>query len=411
MQYPFIKEYNIIKYYPILIITLPVGIVVLIFFAIIWPLFKVRFGLINCDRIGHFAANTELYICNKIYNKCNALDLLYFPKEVANTQLEKMVKRKIIILPKFIIRPLDLICRKFYFFKNHRAITSSYGDHDINNLLDKMPAQIKMNTAETKYGKKILKNMGVPKGSKFICLIVRDNSYVEKRWSNKGTMNFHSHRNIDINDFRKASVELTNKGYYVLRMGSIVKGDFLFPKNNMIIDYANSSFQSDFMDIFLMSHCYFCISTVTGLDAVSFVARKPILFVSSIPIGMYSTSSKKFMNCTRNHFSIQKKTNLTTSEIFNNNLAFALDKKNFDKKKIILKSYSGADLKKIVIEMNEYVKNHFKYKNKSDKNLNDQYWKLYETLHKSHKSDYNLHGSLKSSYSCFFLKKFRNHLK
>jgi putative glycosyltransferase (TIGR04372 family) len=411
MQYPFSKEYNIIKYYPILIITIPIAMVVLIFFAIIWPFFKVRFGLISCDRIGHFAANTELYLCNKIYNKCNALDLFYFPKEVANTQLEKMVKRKIIILPKFIIRPLDLICRKFYFLKNHRAITTSYGDYDINNLLDKMPAQIKMNTAETKYGKKILKNMGIPKGSKFICLIVRDNSYIEKRWSNKGTMNFHSHRNIDINDFRKASVELANKGYYVLRMGSIVKGNFLFPKNNMIIDYANSSFQSDFMDIFLMSHCYFCISTVTGLDAVSFIARKPILFVSSIPIGMYSTSSKKFMNCTRNHFSIQKKTNLTTSEIFNNNLAFALDKKNFDKKKIILKSYSSADLKKIVIEMNEYVKNHFKYKNKSNKNLNDQYWKLYETLYKSHKLDYNLHGSFKSSYSCFFLKKFRNHLK
>lgn len=405
-----IKELNIIKYYPILIITLPVGLLILIFLSIIWPFFKVRFGLINCDRIGHFAANTELYMCNKLYNKCNALDLFYFPREVSNRQLEKMVKREIIILPKFIIRPLDLISRKLSLFKNHRAITSSYGDYDVNNLLDKLPAQIRMNTEEIRRGKEILSEMGIAKGSKFICLIVRDNAYVEKRWSNKGTMDYHSHRNIAINSFRKASVELTKKGYYVLRMGSIVNSKFFFPKNNMIIDYANSRFRSDFMDIFLMSHCYFAISTVTGLDAVSFIARKPILFVSSIPIGMYSTSSKKFMNCTRNHFSIQKRSNLTTSEIFKNDLAFSLDKRDFNKKKVILKNYSGEDLKKIVIEMHEYVKNNFRHKNKSDKKLNNQYWKLYKKFYNSKKKDFNFHGKLKSAYSSFFLKKYKSHL-
>jgi len=408
----FSKEINIIKNYPILLITLSISFFLLILFTLLWPIFRIRFGLINCDRIGHFSANTELYLCNRLISKSYYFDIFYYPKSPVNQQLSIMVKRKLIILPKFFIRPLDLISRKLSIFKRHRAITSLSGDHDANNLLDKIPSQITMNKEELNLGYKLLKSIfGLKAKKKFICLIVRDDAYLEKQWLNKGTMNFHTHRNIDINNFYYAANELTKKGYYVFRMGSKVNKKFNTYNNKMIIDYANSNFRTDFMDIFLMSNCFFCISTVTGLDAVSLMARKPILYLSSIPIGYYTTSSKKFMNCTRNHFYVKKNRNLKTSEIFKNSLAFSLDKRDFEKKKVILKNYTSKDIYNIAIEMLSYVKNNFKL-NSKQKILNKKYWDNYNFLfRKYNKFNYHLHGNYDSVYSSYFLRNNYHHLK
>jgi len=52
-----------------------------------------------------------------------------------------------------------------------------------------------------------------------------------------------------------------------------------------IIDYAFSDERCDFLDIWLMANCAFCISTGTGLDVIATIFRRPTLYLNFLPLG------------------------------------------------------------------------------------------------------------------------------
>ncbi len=78
---------------------------------------------------------------------------------------------------------------------------------------------------------------------------------------------------------------LAEKGYWVFRMGKAVRNNFN-AEHPRIQDYANSTYRSDFLDIWLMAHCHFCLTTGTGLDDVCIAFRRPIVEVNHLPIGI-----------------------------------------------------------------------------------------------------------------------------
>ena len=59
-----------------------------------------------------------------------------------------MLRRKILILPKIIVRPFCLISRKLDFFSNHVTGKPSNGDYDVKNLLDQSKTQVKFTDDE-----------------------------------------------------------------------------------------------------------------------------------------------------------------------------------------------------------------------------------------------------------------------
>ena len=142
-------------------------------------------------------------------------------------------------------------------------------------------------------------------------MTIRDDKYVEKNWKNKKTMDYHKHRNMEIDDFIPMCKYLNKKGFFVVRMGSDVKKKMSYT-NPKFIDYSVSDFKSDFLDIYILANCYFNVSSVMGLDAIPFIFRKPILYLSSIPIGHFSTSSKRFLNVT---FEVREPESSTKIEI------------------------------------------------------------------------------------------------
>ena len=87
----------------------------------------------------------------------------------------------------------------------------------------------------------------------------------------------------DIDNYKESAMYLAQKGYWVFRMGKGAKKrfDIDHPK---IFDYAFSDYRSDFLDVWLMANCNFCISTGTGIDAVATIFRRPILMINYIPI-------------------------------------------------------------------------------------------------------------------------------
>ena len=58
----FKKEFRILKSEPLLFITLPFSLIILLILKLLSPILLIRFGLLHSDRIGHFLINTELFL-------------------------------------------------------------------------------------------------------------------------------------------------------------------------------------------------------------------------------------------------------------------------------------------------------------------------------------------------------------
>ena len=65
----FKKEFRILKSEPLLFITLPFSLIILLILKLLSPILLIRFGLLHSDRIGHFLINTELFFCEEIKTK------------------------------------------------------------------------------------------------------------------------------------------------------------------------------------------------------------------------------------------------------------------------------------------------------------------------------------------------------
>ena len=73
--------------------------------------------------------------------------------------------------------------------------------------------------------------------------------------------------------------KISEKNLYCFRMGSAVinKLEHINPR---IIDYANSEDQSDFLDVYLGSRCFFSVYSDSGISLIPVVFNRPIAFVN-----------------------------------------------------------------------------------------------------------------------------------
>ena len=236
-----------------MLLAIPVSLISLLMIFILRPLIKVRVGFLHCDRLGHFAPDIELYLCEREVRKFKhkTIDLFYFPRTPVNQQLAVMCKRKLNILAWFFLRPLDLIIRSFSCLSDYRVITGRGAERDIDNLLDQLPLNLEFTSEEEDSGRAGLSNIGIKDNSSFVCLNVRDSSYLKHIY--KGSdIRYHNYRDSDIQNFIMTTEALVDRGYFVIRMGVKVNEALNFKHPNFI-DYATNGMRSDFMDIYLGS--------------------------------------------------------------------------------------------------------------------------------------------------------------
>ena len=209
---------------------------------------------------------------------------------------------------------------------------------------------------------------------KFICLIVRDGEYLKKHESEKN-WDYHSYRDCNIKNFELVSDYLTSLGYYVFRMGAKVAKPML-TNNKKIIDYATIGIRDEFLDIFLSAHCEFAISTQLGFDALFEMFNKPLVCVSVAPIAQVRSVNKKHLTIFKHHLNIKNQKNLNLSEIFELNLANALDSKNYTDKRINLIENNPEEIKEATIEMLKLMQNNFS-RDSSKEFLELKFWNIF----------------------------------
>ncbi|HLB41771.1 MAG TPA: TIGR04372 family glycosyltransferase [Gammaproteobacteria bacterium] len=252
------------------------------------PLIKIYLVRLNSSRMGHFSLSIELMLSefemNQEKRKGKVL-LFYLRLSAANQQLLNMCKRSVYILPfPRLCFYIDIwLCRllgeKYEkdFVKSFELNTALW---DSNGLLKRTKPHLFFTQNELDHGKYLMEKFGLQSDAKFVCLLVRDHGYMNKEFPGHD-YGYHTIRNADVQTYKKAALYLAEKGYYVLRMGKHVQYPFevLHPR---IIDYANHPLRSDFMDIYFSAHCYFFISTGSGLDSVACMFRRPKLITNVV---------------------------------------------------------------------------------------------------------------------------------
>lgn len=391
------KELGIIRNEPLLLLALPVSVVSIIVIVILRPVINIRIGFLHSDRIGHFAANTELYICEEKFNQRQkkTLDLFYFPRKPCNRQLAKMWKRELHILPWFWMRPLCLIFRKFHIFSAFKVIDQ--GHLDKNNYLDRLGTHLKFTSKEKILGESFLQKMGVPIGSSFVCLNVRDRAYLADR--DYEGYNYHSYRNSNIQNFTLVAIELAKRGYYVIRIGAKVN-EAMMVDHPKVIDYASNGMRTDFMDIYLSANCTFMISTGTGICEVARICRRPMVYVCVVPIIANQTSRKEIITLYKKHIRVKDDTELSQNEIFEMGAGYSFSTIEYESKGIKLLENTPEEIRDVSVEMVERLEGSWESL-KNDGNLQKRFR---ENLLKWATDDFPIHSEFRSLCGTQFLR-------
>lgn len=380
-------------WFPLYIINLPLIFII----KFIGIFIVIRFEKLKSAFIGDVTQAVELYLCERENNintlKTKTIDIFFPEGEICNKYLFKVFRRNIIILPKFLIFPLYVLCKYLPGLHHHIIGNNSQSDRDIKNLFDKTNVFFKLNEDEIKQGKTFLDSIGLSKNAKFICLNVREGAYHKDK-------KFHNYRNGDVNKFLSGCEELTKLGYHIFRMGSkpVAK---LRSKNKMIIDYASNGMRTEFLDLFLGNQCEFCISTSSGFDSIPIVSRKPMLFIT-VPVGYFYTFSKNYMTITKHHYDKNIGRKLTIEEIFKRNVGFSLNSEEFKNNDILLEHNSEDELKNLFIEFHERFFKGIKFQNEDE--LSKKFWNMYNKYTENfYRNNAPLHGLFKSKVPSIYL--------
>lgn len=394
---------------PLFVAAIPMVLVM----RLIRPLLLVRLGPLISSRIGHFAANTELYLCERDAGinvpEQRHMDILYAAyRPICNRQLVAMWARIIRIWPAWIVDPVFRVNRMIPGGSAHETGMTAQNDRDIHNLLDRFPPHLEFTAEEELAGESGLQAMGIPKGAPFVCLIVRDSAYLGAHLGD-GDYSYHNYRDSDIQNYVLAAEELASRGYYVIRMGARVHGA-IKSRHPMVIDYATNGMRNDFMDIYLGAKCKFCISVGTGFDAIPLVFRRPILYVNIVPLGYLFTFRSCFIGITKHHFLREENREMTLREIFATGAGFGVQTSDYESRGIRLMENSPEEIRDVAVEMAERLDGTWQTEN-DDGALQQRFWEIFPAGAKDAAGRAPLHGDIRGRFGANFLRSHRSWLQ
>ena len=388
-------------------------LIVFLFFPIIFLLIKIlsiffiiRFTEIATNRYGHLTLNPEIYLLEKKEKEKDNkfLDFFYASKYgVCNKEVLNLWKKKILIFPRNILEPIDIILSKIY-TKNNIYTVQGFNSkvRDINCYFDKYAPSFFLTDEQKKSCVNILSKNGIDvKKIKYVCLFNRDDVYLNSS-ENKKNWYYLSHHNYKIEKFTSAANALTERDVYLFRMGAKVEDRF-GEDNPKIIDYANSSFRSELMDIYLAIHCLFGISCGTGSSHISVMYRRPILDLNA-NLHHLMTFMRGSLLLAKHYYSKEKKRNLTLNEILEYEEPSFRHRNDLDISKIEIIDCKKEEIKDATIELLDRIEGTF-LETEEIKNLQNKYksknWnKITKVINGK---NYYFHKIIRANYSSSFL--------
>jgi putative glycosyltransferase (TIGR04372 family) len=253
------------------------AIPLVILMRLLTPFLTIRAGQVFSARIGHFVTDSFEHVVRRKLLPVNAFDFLSFG-EVSNVQWAEMIKREIRIFGSW---------TKFVGEWNRiipggklNALPSSFTDsRDLEGLFVRNSMKLPFTDSESIVAEEYLLKKGWQPGEPYICLLVRDDSYIKSFQKKPKDANERYSRDSDVKTYIPAILWLIEQGVWVLRMGKVMAHPVGL-SSKYFIDYAFDPERSDLLDVWLFANCNATISTGTGPDVISLVYQRPILFLN-----------------------------------------------------------------------------------------------------------------------------------
>ena len=254
------------------------SILLLLIFKLIRPIVKFRLCIVGFHRYGHLALEPEVFLAEQTQSsrsRWRDIEIWSFgPRhKQANTYLADKWKKEVLSLPSWLVSGLHNAGTSAPFLKLPEAKLTIRGQA---NALDTSSARLTFSESEVRQAETELVKLGIDPQKPYVCLVVRDGGH----YASKGDIESAGYDilNFDIDTFIPAAEFLVSEGFQVVRMGSGSEKPFTrLPVG--VVDYAHSSFRSEFLDVYIAGTCSFAVSTQTGPDAVCMLFRRPVLYV------------------------------------------------------------------------------------------------------------------------------------
>ena len=343
----------------------------LLFVKILKPVFSIKCGFTGLTRIGDIY-HLDWYLSEKKIQNISSFDIFFYndPKKLANQQWKKMWSKNVCLInTHFVILSILINFQKNNFFNNCFIIDTLLSSYEINvtskinfnwALQNTIP-NISFTKEEEAYGFKLINKLGIPNDCKFVCIHNRDSAYLDSTNPYPNVdWGYHKFRDFSIKDFKLTIDKLIQRGYFVIRMGSIVK-EHLNYSDKKYIDYSNSIYQSDFLDIFLSSKCKFFISSDSGISAIPEVFKVPVVNVNKTLLrGMHRWSHKSIF-IFKKYYSLKEDRYLKFDEIAKLKIGDVNTNEYLEEMNIEVHDNTDEDIMRASIEMDDFIDGRLSY--------------------------------------------------
>ncbi|MFH1593942.1 MAG: TIGR04372 family glycosyltransferase [Candidatus Omnitrophota bacterium] len=356
-----------------ILLSMPPAFLIVIIVRLLRPIITMRFGFLASSRIGHFAAQTEHYLCKRDddeYGK-RTIDIFYLQSmyEVCNQQLKRMLGRHIHIFQYAHV--LDKVNRFLPGGKLHTIELPT--DRDISGYCLRSP-HLFFTKKETEIGEKKLRELGIPQGVPFVCFHARDSAYLDKIHP-KLDSSYQDYKDVDVENYILTAEELVMRGYFVVRMGAAVNAP-LRVKNPRIIDYATKC-RDDFLDIYLCANCRFFISSASGLVTVPWIFRKPIAWSNLAPLEYIPTWDSRGLLIAKKYRRKGEDRLLTFREVIDSGVGRFIMTEHFAEEGIEVVDNTPEEIADMVREMDDRLNGRWRT-TEEDEELQRSFWSLFK---------------------------------
>lgn len=360
----------------LLLVTFPIAVVVLL----LRPWVLIRFGTLRGSRIGHFAAETEAYVLElQSHSRTRVIDLIACPEPVCNRQLEAMWRRTFPITPqnRLFNRVIQTLERSCLFLTQSSAHSVELSDRSSEHRLfmDTVPS-LTFTEAEESQGKQKLRELGLPPDAEWVCIHNRDSAYLDTTYG-KYSWAYHDYRDYEVESMLAAAEELARRGYYVLRVGAVVK-EPLCSSNPRIIDYSISPLRSDFLDMYLPAHAKFFLGSDAGIFCVPMIFRRPIALTNFCYLeDLYEKDYDPFLFMPKRIRDSRTGNLLTLRETLRAGLGDALKVETFSAAGAEPVNNSSAEICDLAVEVDDRLKGTWQV-DQADDELQRQFWSIFD---------------------------------
>ena len=356
-----------------LVTGMMVAQVILLAVRALRPLVLVRFGVVPSNQIGGLAPMPEIYLCERDagLHGPKALDIFcYDPRGISNHQLKKMWGRTVPVLPfTSVTHRLNERLPE-----THRIPWTQDAVVDISGLLPSTQPHLSFTEKEERMGQAALREMGIPEGAHFTCFHARDTAHVAsvKPESDRPGSTY---RNCSIINFLPAVEELVRRGYYALRMGSVVEEPLPYT-NERVIDYATYG-RTDFLDVYLTAKCHLYLGCSSGLYAIPQTFRRPWIMTNSVPIQYAANWGPKCLIVPKKLWSRDQGRNLRFRELLDSGIWLLRETEQYEARRIDLIENTAEEIAAVAVEMDERLKGTWQV-SEEDEELQQRFWSYFK---------------------------------